>query len=71
MNTRINGPDWDESTTYYSVDDEFEIGLSDLSDCDENALFYETDAANDDFWDVICDNDEEWEAATTEGFLIF
>jgi len=71
MNTRQNDQDWNDLLSDYNFQDDFDVDPISLSDSDEVELPYDSDAANEDYWDVLCNNDEEWEAATAEGFLIF
>jgi len=65
MNTRLYDQVWNELT------DDLDTDSLDLSASEEIELLYDADAANEDYWDTLCNNDEEWEAAAAEGFLIF
>ena len=50
---------------------ESEPMLGEFSNIEEIELLMNAEAANEDFMDIINVSEEDWDAATADGFLIF
>jgi len=64
MSTQHNDMNW-------LLSGDFELYTTKLSNNDSIDLLCEKESANEDIWEIIGCTDEEWEAATAEGFFIF
>ena len=71
MNTRKYDSDWYESLLD-DVDGEFSKDLAGIQHGDfEDDFLLEIEAANEDVWEAIANNDELWEDANPEGYWVY
>lgn len=71
MNTHKYDSDWYESLLD-DVDGEFSKDFSGIQRSDiEDDFLLEIEAANEDVWEAIANNDELWEDANPEGFWVY